>query len=586
MADKRIHWSITDTNIKNIYETQEKEAENMFLRKFDIKHRLALAFGISTLLSLGIFCASTTGLTLSRNKLTNYVDVVSVADESVNTIQNKSQAGAILLRNLIIANDPSQILESVTLLQEYQTEIYEQLDILKSNESINKLLVQSLEEKLLEWMDVVTQAVNCIKEGDIDAASKLMVENCTVLLSEVEDIAANLDNYTDKLKEQAISDSFAISNNTNLFLTVLFISSVVASTLIIIKTARSIIHPLSELEEYSLQTANGNLSAKIAYESSDAMGRLADSIRMASDAQSRYIGEFMRNMNELANGNFNLEFREDYVGDFIAIKTTLTQFASSMSDTLRKIQSLSDNFVHVASDIAQNSTILSDGATDQASVIEEFIAQTDALSQSIIDNVNQVNESTRMIQLTKEKTNQGICVMDEMITAMEEIDKSSKNISEITTMIKDIADQTNLLSLNASIEAARAGESGRGFAVVAAEIRELANRSANAVNDIETMIRTSTSQVQVGKAKLSVMSNELEEINESVVKTDKMMQVLLSNAEIQKETVEYLNQGTDQIASVVEQNVQASHSGAHGATELSDKAEELKDMINYFNFSK
>ena len=557
----------------------------MALRNYDVKHRVAVAFSVTTIFSLGIFGTAVAGLKTSTGKLNHYANIVTAADESVNIIKDKAQSGAILLRNMLLLDDTSQITEDVQLLKDYQAVMHEHLELLKQNESVDQSLVVSLEEKLLAWIGVAIAAVDDITVGDMDSAKTLMIENCTGILNEVSEIATKLDAYTDNLKEEAIDGSLAVSQTTFITIMILFGLSAIAIYIAVKRIVNNIVKPITELEKYSLETAQGNLGATISHTSRDAIGRLADSMRMAADAQGKYLGEFMKLVGQISDGDFVIEFKEDYVGDFVAIKTTMTKFAESMTDTLRKIQDLSDSFVDVANVVAQNSTVLSDGATDQASVIQEFIAQTDALSQSIIDNVNQVNESTRMIQLTKDKTNQGIAVMEDMMNAMEEIDKSSQNISEITTMIKDIADQTNLLSLNASIEASRAGEFGRGFAVVAHEIRELANRSATAVKEIESMIKTSTSQVQEGKSKLSAMSNELEEISNSVLKTDEMMKVLLSNAEIQKDTVEYLNAGTDQIALVVEQNVQASKNSADSATELTNQAEELKEMINYFNFN-
>ena len=271
------------------------------------------------------------------------------------------------------------------------------------------------------------------------------------------------------------------------------------------------------------------------------------------------------------------------VNSFATLIEAMDKLSGQMDVTLRDIRTSSEQVMVGSEQLANSAQELAEGAAEQASIIENFIAQTDNLSQSIIDNVEQVNKSTNMMDMTKQKADEGKVVMAEMTQAMHNINEASQNIFEIVGIIDGIAQQTNLLALNAAIEAARVGEAGKGFAVVANEIRDLANRSVDAVKDIEQMVKNSTLQVGIGQEKVIAMSKELEDISHSVQETDDMLKVLLENAEVQNKSIRDLNAGTDQIAAVVKTNVSASQDGAASGQELASQAEELKEVIRYFS---
>jgi len=552
-------------------------------KKLDIKMRLLVSFGLVMILALCMAIASISGLNVSRSKLTEFTEGSFLSDIEVKMIRIESSLAALALRDMYISDDHSTYDGLKKEIDSYMESLDQRIKDLKANSYADIDLVEKLEVKLEEWQEIAELTLQAILAGDDELAQDLIVNECSKLLREMKAVSTELDDYTYLQQEEVLEESLSITRITNFVIIAILILTIALGLFISLKLTYSITMPLKELEDATAEMAKGNLKSEITYVSEDAVGRLADSTRKSMSTIQEYINDIDRIMSELSNGNFKVALNKEYIGDFYNINYSIKKFIGSTSFTLAEIRDIADKFVDMSNDMAKDAEILSDGATDQASIIEEFLAQTDTISHSIIDNVNQVNESSDMINDTKQKTEQGIVLMNEMLKAMEDIHESSKSIAEITGVINDIADQTNLLSLNASIEASRAGEFGKGFSVVASEIRELAHRSANAVKEIETIIKTSNKQVESGRTKLADMSVELKDINESVIKTDNMMNSLLHNAELQNTTVQELNSGTNQIATVVDQNVIAARNSADNGNELKEQANNLRQMISYFN---
>lgn len=556
------------------------------LQKLDIKKRLLLAFasivGVATLIAL----TSIIGLNLSKSKLTQFVEGSFVTDIAVKMARIEAGEAARNLGDLYIVQDKASYGTYIEKIEENLKSLEGRINDLKENKTSNKELVAQFEAVFVEWEDVARKAADLILEDKYEVAYEILINECPKLLNEVANIAAQMDAEIAAQQTAILNSNIKTTQIMIITVTVLLVIAIGICMIISVKITDSIVNPLAQLEEASSEMAKGNLQVEITYDGNDAVGRLATSMRQSMDTIHTYISDIDRIMHELAAGNFTVELSQEYIGDFKNIQTSVGKFIGDTSTTLLNIRDIADKFVDGSGITADNAARLAEGATEQAGVIQEFIAQTDILSQKIVDSVIQVNESTNMIEATKQKAERGKIVMEEMTIAMKNINEASQSISEITTMIDSISAQTNLLALNATIEAARVGEAGKGFAVVASEVRELANRSAEAVKKIEEMIQNSTMQVSVGQEKLVQMSTELESISESVEKTDEMMKVLLVNAEVQNESIKDLNSGTAQISGIVERNVEAAQNGAANGQELASQAEDLKQMIRYFNIEK
>ena len=247
-------------------------------------------------------------------------------------------------------------------------------------------------------------------------------------------------------------------------------------------------------------------------------------------------------------------------------------------ELIEKIFEASNKFTELSRQVSNSAENLSTNTTEQASIVEEFIATINEISDNLDMNIQNINETNNMSMMAKEKANIGTEYMKKIVETMEEINNTSGKIKEVAEIIESIASQTNLLSLNATIESARAGSYGRGFGVVASEIRELANRSSDGVKSIREIINETYAIVSKGQKIVQDADISLKDIVKTIDDTVVISNRLTQSSEEQKASLKELTDGTKQLAEITDTNVINSQKNFAISEELVSEIENIRKL--------
>jgi methyl-accepting chemotaxis protein len=309
------------------------------------------------------------------------------------------------------------------------------------------------------------------------------------------------------------------------------------------------------------------------------------------------IGEMANSINQMAANIVDQAQRVQAIaaGDLttkIALKSendvmgkALATLVEEFHQLAASIASASDQVNSGAKLVADSSTSLSQGATEQAGSVEELTASLEEITSQTTQNAQNAQSANMLAQEIKRDADAGNAQMAEMLHAMDEISTSSDNIGKIIRVIEDIAFQTNILALNAAVEAARAGQHGKGFAVVAEEVRNLAGKSSEAAKETTALIENSIHKVESGTGIAKKTAESLGHIVSGIAKTSELVSTISASSNEQAAALEQVSEGISQIAQVAQSNAATSEEGAAASEELSAQAHSLLESVSIFKLN-
>lgn len=368
-------------------------------------------------------------------------------------------------------------------------------------------------------------------------------------------------------------------------LIILFAAGILMIVISIKKSAEKLSKPIMELNHTAQQLAAGDLNVQLEITAEDEIGELGKSIGKTVDRLKEYIvyiDETAEVLAQIASGKLTIELKNDYVGEFQKIKNALINISDSMNDVMKHIGETSGQVSIGASELADASQMIAEGAQTQAASVQQLAATTSEVADKVQESRKDAELSAQATVRVTEMMEQNQEKMKMMMGAMNTIRETSQQVVGIIQTIEEIAEQTNLLSLNASIEAARAGELGKGFAVVADEIGKLALESSKAASMTRELIGVSMEEINKGNDIANGVMSSLEGSVSAVDRVNEMIKKTAEDAAIQAENMEQIRIGIDEIAQGVNDNSAVSEETYATSEQLANQTVTLNELVQRF----
>jgi methyl-accepting chemotaxis protein len=298
------------------------------------------------------------------------------------------------------------------------------------------------------------------------------------------------------------------------------------------------------------------------------------------------INEMRSVMANLADGVLTRNMNGSYRGAFAELQGHVNGTMDSLKNTMREVLDTSDSINGNINELGSSTNDLSKRTEQQAAALEETSAALQEITTVVRTATSKAQEAAGMVNQAKADASQAGKVVGEAIDAMGRIEAASNEISKIINVIDEIAFQTNLLALNAGVEAARAGEAGKGFAVVAQEVRELAQRAANAAKDIKALITKSGTEVETGVRLVQATGEALSGIEARVHSINSHIHTIADSAKEQAVGLNEVNQAVNQIDNVTQQNAAMVEETSAATMKLASEADRLVQLISRFQLDE
>jgi methyl-accepting chemotaxis protein len=294
------------------------------------------------------------------------------------------------------------------------------------------------------------------------------------------------------------------------------------------------------------------------------------------------LAEVKQAMRRVADGDLAAPMPQSQVPELRNMVAAMGDMQQSLVKLVGQVRASSENIQVASSEVASGNADLSARTEQAASNLQQTAASMEQLNSTLLQSADAARQASRLASAAAQEATQGGAVVAQVVSTMDQINTSSRQIAEIIGVIDSIAFQTNILALNAAVEAARAGEQGRGFSVVASEVRSLAGRSAQAAKEIRGLIAASVDKVQVGSQLVANAGQSMGQIVNSVQRVAQMIGEISAASSEQSNGIGQVNSAVAQLDQMTQQNAALVEQSSAASESLKDQASRLLQIVAVF----
>ncbi len=514
--------------------------------RLSVRARLTLAFGVLSALVLTVSGLSFYALTQSNARFTGFVTGIDARVTMAESVRSAVDRRAIAVRNILFVTKPADLALEKAAVERSDNDAHDRLEKLVAMEQ-GPGVPEAARKKITAIADAeqayrpIAQAIfQLALDGKRDDAVTKIVQDCRPHLEALVTAVRDYTAYVKEYKQEALVVAASAYNRQKaILLTICLITFVVA-----ISAGVWIVRTLGR-----------------------ALG--AEPIDLSNAA------------NKVAQGDLS-EVQGAATAPPGSVLANLGAMQKSLANVVAEVRKASDSIATGSAQIATGNADLSQRTEEQASNLEQTAASMEQMNSTVKENAETARQASQLAATASESALRGGAVVKDVVTTMEEITASSRKIADIIGVIDGIAFQTNILALNAAVEAARAGEQGRGFAVVAGEVRNLAQRSAQAAREIKSLIGDSVGKVEAGSRLAGSAGSAMDEIVNQVKRVTELINGISAATVEQTSGIGQVSNAVSQLDQVTQQNAALVEESAAAAESLKDQAAGLARVVSVF----
>ena len=511
----------------------------MTISNMKIGTRLGAGFALVLAMMVSLVLVVLASLASIGGSSSRVIEQDWVKAEAANTINAITRANARRTMELFFAQDAAYTSKINQHIETNKKVINDAVQVLETmiHTDEGKTLLADFKDKRTRYVQSFGKVSKLLAEENKAEANKVLIEETLPTLDAVQDSVQKLVALERRIVEASGAEVKERIVSTRALIIGLGLLGVLMGGLFSYWITRSITRPIHEAVKVAQTVAAGDLSSQIEVTSKDETGELLQALKDMNTSLSGIVGQ---------------------------------------------VRQSTDTIATASSQIAAGNQDLSSRTEEQASSLEQTAASMEELTSTVKQNADNARQANQLAVSASSIAVKGGSVVSQVVDTMGAINTSSRKIVDIIGVIDGIAFQTNILALNAAVEAARAGEQGRGFAVVAAEVRNLAQRSADAAKEIKTLIGDSVNRVEEGSQQVAQAGKTMDEIVDSVRRVTDIMAEITAASQEQTQGIDQINQAITQMDQVTQQNAALVEEAAAAAASLQEQAGGLSQVVSVF----